>query len=367
MTTVGPRGHLGDVTVAAPGVGLRAIGAASRIYAKLVAESTAVTALSPPRPRRSVGYEFEATIDDFADEAVDVRSFLLRRTDGRRLPSWLPGAHIDVTTPSGALRQYSLAGRPDGGNHYRIGVRKIPGGSASGELHRLERGDILRLRGPRNAFPMAEAQHYFFVAAGIGITPIRAMIERAAADGIGWTLYYHGRSRETLPFLADLGRLATESGGRIFVRTDDIDGVPDVAEILGYAASNSAMYVCGPAGLSTALREEVRRRRSIREFHSELFAPAPVVDGVPFLLRMQRSGDTIEVGAQETALAAVRRVRPDQPYSCRQGFCGACVVGLLDGSVDHRDRVLGAEDRNSSLALCVSRGSVAGDVIVLDL
>lgn len=359
--------HLGEVTVTAPGLGLRAVGAASRVYAKLVTDSSIVTALSAARPRRSVGYEFVTVVDDTIDEAEDVRSLLLSRTDGAPLPKWLPGAHIDVTTPSGSVRQYSLAGRPGAGDRYRISVRRIPGGTASTEIHTLSRGDVLLVRGPRNAFPMAEAEHYLFVAAGIGITPIRAMIERAAADGARWTLYYHGRSRASLPFVALLQQLALTSRGHVIVKTDDVDGFPIPADIVDLGMGNSAMYVCGPAALSSRLRAEALSSTAVREFHTELFAPAPVVDGTPFVLQLDRSGETVEVGAQETALDALRRSRPDQPYSCRQGFCGACVVGLVGGRVDHRDRVLDASERENSLTLCVSRGAVDGEVVVLDL
>lgn len=127
------------------------------------------------------------------------------------------------------------------------------------------------------------------------------------------------------------------------------------------------MYVCGPAPLSSALRGEAMRQGNVREFHTELFTPAAVVDGMPFTMHLSRSGETVAVGAQETALAALRRTRPDQPYSCRQGFCGACVVGLVAGRVEHRDRVLGDEEQNSSIAICVSRAAADGDVLVLDL
>ncbi|KQU55419.1 hypothetical protein ASG84_21655 [Rhodococcus sp. Leaf278] len=350
-----------------PGRGLRAIAAASRMYARLVTDSSLVTALSPARPRRCIGYEFETTIDDIVDEAEDVRSLLLRRSDGAALPTWLPGAHIDVTTPSGSMRQYSLTGRSGAGDRYRISVRKVPGGTASEEIHTLSRGDVLRVRGPRNAFPMATAEHYLFVAAGIGITPIRSMIERAVAEGRRWTLYYHGRSRASLPFVAELQQMALVSHGHVIVKTDDVEGLPIPADIVDLGTRSSALYVCGPAALSRRLREEAVRGTAVREFHTELFAPAPVVDGRPFMLKLARSGDTVEVGAQETALDALRRVRPDQPFSCRQGFCGACVVGLTGGRVDHRDRVLSGTERESSLTLCVSRGAVDCDVVVLDL
>ena len=42
----------------------------------------------------------------------DVVALTLAATDGRPLPRWHPGAHLDIHLPSGRLRQYSLCGRP---------------------------------------------------------------------------------------------------------------------------------------------------------------------------------------------------------------------------------------------------------------
>ena len=170
-----------------------------------------------------------------------------------------------------------------------------------------------------------------------------------------------------MPFVAELERLAFSSRGRLVIKSDDVEGLPSLSEIVGYASGSSAMYVCGPVALTSALRVQARRTSTIAEFHAELFAPAPVVDGKPFTLQLAGSGETITVGAQETALDALRRTKPDQPYSCRQGFCGACVVGLVEGRVDHRDRVLSVDEKQNSLTLCVSRGAADGEVVVLDL
>lgn len=66
----------------------------------------------------------------------------------------------------------------------------------------------------------------------------------------------------------------------------------------------------------------------------------------------------VEVGAKESALTAVRRVRPGQPYSCQQGFCCTCKVRVASGTVEHRDRVLTDREREAHMTLCVSRAEV---------
>jgi NAD(P)H-flavin reductase len=86
--------------------------------------------------------------------APDVVALTLADRDGGLLPSWTPGAHIDVQLPSGRRRQYSLCGSSGRRTHYRIAIRRIAdGGGGSIEMHEaFEVGDTLVFEGPRNAF-----------------------------------------------------------------------------------------------------------------------------------------------------------------------------------------------------------------------
>ena len=52
-------------------------------------------------------------VDAIRDEASGIRSFSVSRLDGKPFELYEPGAHIDVTSPSGITRQYSLCGDPD--------------------------------------------------------------------------------------------------------------------------------------------------------------------------------------------------------------------------------------------------------------
>ncbi|MBT0567251.1 PDR/VanB family oxidoreductase [Williamsia sp. CHRR-6] len=349
-----------------PSLSLRALNAIAHVYAKAVSENPVVQKVSPARPQRFAGYEFPVRVEAVVDEADGVKSLTLARTDGKRMPGWLPGAHIDVTLPSGRRRQYSLAGKPPVEDRYRIAVRRIDDGLVSPEIHALSEGAELTVRGPRNAFPMAAEEHYLFVAAGIGITPILGMIQAAAAARADWTLYYHGRTRDSMPFLAELEALAAGTDNTVIVASDDLDGVPHIDSVLRLAREDSALYVCGPIGLSLALRDRIPAVAPGVKFHTELFSPAPVVDGKPFAIRLSTTDEVVQVGATETALDAVRRARPDQAFSCRQGFCGACIVGMRSGAPVHRDRALRPDEQGTAFALCVSRAD-ADSELVLDI
>jgi ferredoxin-NADP reductase len=323
------------------------------------------------RPAGHVDRDLRAMVTAVEQAADGVVAVTFRHERGERLPAWSPGAHVDVLLPSGRMRQYSLTGPDDDPHHYRIAVRAIApeqgGGGGSLEVHGLRIGERVTLRGPRHAFPFVAAEHgYLFVAGGIGITPILPMLRHTARlDRVPWALVYTGRTRASMPFLDEIGALAAGRPERVHLWPDDEHGRPDPEQILALAPPGALLYACGPASMIEALRTALPAGR-VAALHSERFSPAPVRGGRPFPIRLARSGVTVTVGAEESALAAVRRARPAQAYSCRQGFCGTCRVRVLSGAVDHRDHVLTPSEREGHLMLCVSR-AVDGGELVLDL
>ncbi|NXY94793.1 oxidoreductase [Streptomyces sp. BR123] len=277
------------------------------------------------------------------------------------LPAWAPGAHVDVILPSGLVRQYSLCGDPADTGRYTIAIRLVEDGrGGSREAHtRLVEGAELQLRPPRNRFALEPAPSYAFVAGGIGITPILPMLRSATAAGAHWTLLYGGRSRASMPFLPELAAY----GGRVTVVPEDEAGLPDLAGRLCATSPGTLVYCCGPEPLTAAVLAAAPDPAAVR---LERFAPSTSpATAHPFTLDLARSGRTVEVGAGESALAAVRRVLPDTPYSCEQGFCGTCRHRVLAGGVDHRDELLTDGERKDSILLCVSRAK--GDRLLLDL
>lgn len=328
-------------------------------------------ALSRPRPVRHAGFDLQLLVAGREMVAEDVVQLTLadRAHPARHLPSWHPGAHLDVILPSERLRHYSLCGDPRDRSRYRIAVRRLPDGNGgSTEIHdTIGEGSILHVRGPRNAFRLVEAPAYLFVAGGIGITPILPMVRAVAAQGRPWRLVYLGRSHATMPFLDEL---AACPGGDVLVHADDGDGFADVAAILGELRALPPvpdLYVCGPPPLMDTARQLMRAIDPMAPVFSERFSALPVVGGAPFTVELARTGATVEVAANESALTAIRRVLPDVRYSCQQGFCRTCTCRVLDGDVEHRDRhVLVGAERADSMLICVSRAA-AGGRLVLDL
>ena len=312
------------------------------------------------------------TVVDRTVVALDenVVALTLARADGSALPPWHPGAHIDVALPSGRVRQYSLCGDPSRNDSYRIAVRRIPsGGGGSIEVHdALPVGASITTSGPRNAFPLSvpgygsPTRRVRFIAGGIGITPILPMLDLAERLNVDWSMIYAGRCAESIPFLDEVRRF----GDRVRIRTDDVDGLPTADELLGECASGTTVYACGPAPMLTAIRQQLIGRDDV-ELHFERFAAPPVLDGEAFGVTVASSRAEIAVAADETLLTALQRAGVNPPYSCQQGFCGACRIRVLNGVVQHRDTLLTDNERDGGMMLtCVSRAA-AGSALTLDL
>ncbi|MGO4301227.1 cytochrome P450/oxidoreductase [Leifsonia sp. RAF41] len=283
------------------------------------------------------------------------------------LPAWRPGAHIDLELPGGMVRQYSLTGDASDGA-YRVAVlREDAGRGGSRAVHDgVAVGDRLRIRGPRNHFAPQPAPFSLFLAGGIGITPLLPMAAEAEAAGLPWRLLYLGRSRETMAYADDL---QNRYGANVYLWPSAERGRYDIDDVWRRLPAGGRVYACGPEELLLALEESARRAGRSDSVVVERFAPralSPLPDR-PFDVELRRSGITVNVAAGESTLDAVNRAGANVLSTCREGTCGTCEVRVLAGIPEHRDSVLGLEDRlaGDTMMTCVSR--CVGEKLVLDL
>ncbi|MFD3524241.1 PDR/VanB family oxidoreductase [Streptomyces sp. NPDC058653] len=309
-------------------------------------------------------------------EATGVVSLTLVDPGGGELPPWEPGAHIDLRLPSGAVRQYSLCGPPGDPRSYTVAVlREEHGRGGSVEVHDTALvGRTLRARGPRNHFALVEAEHYLFLAGGIGVTPILAMVRRAAAVGASWELYYGGRTRDTMAFTDVLSAIGA---GRVHVVPQDESGLLPVAGLVGAAPPGAAVYCCGPEGMVRAVTEVCAATMRDDALHIERFgAPAagrPAEEraappgAARFTVELRRSGVTVEVPPDRTLLDVVREAVPEVGFSCEEGYCGSCETRVLAGEPEHHDTVLSDEERERGDTMMICVGRSASELLTLDL
>src|SRR5512139_2359847 len=145
------------------------------------------------------------TRNDPIAEGIHLLEF--RDACGKELPQFSAGAHITIRVPNGLLRKYSLCNDPAERNRYQVAVkREVTGrGGSSTLIDRAKPGDELYIAPPVNDFALPQrAQDFLFIAGGIGITPIMAMIRQVMAEGKHFRLFYCSRSPETTAFHEEL-------------------------------------------------------------------------------------------------------------------------------------------------------------------
>lgn len=315
----------------------------------------------PVATTETIVREFEADlcVRDATIIADDVVSVILTSPAGTSLPAWTPGAHIDLVLDDTTTRQYSLCGSPLDSTTWRIGVLRAPqsrGGSTF--VHdRLRPGATVRVRGPRNHFPLVASPSYLFVAGGIGITPLLPMIAEVDAAHAEWTLLYGGRERASMAFLDELSRY----GDRVTIAPQDEVGFLDLDGLLGAPRTATLVYCCGPEGLLGAV-EQTCTSWPGGSLRLERFAPKAIevhAAGADseFELVLQRSGLTVHVPPDKSVLEVAIEAGASVLGSCLEGICGTCETEVIDGEVDHRDSVLNDADKasNEFMMICVSR------------
>lgn len=304
-------------------------------------------------------------IESMRLEADGVLSLTLVDPEGGVLPEWSAGAHIDVGLED-TVRQYSLCGDPADRTRYTIAVlrEQLSRGGSEFIHDRVRPGDPVEVGGPRNHFALAPAKEYLFIAGGIGITPIRAMIRQAEAEGASWRLVYGGRSQASMAFTKEL----EQYGDRVLFHPQDTSGLLDLDTLLGTPQPDTGVYCCGPAGLIDAVEERCAAWPE-EALHVERFTAKDLsgLENHPLTVRCARSDMELEVASSQSILDVLEGAGIGVANACREGVCGSCEIPVLRGVPEHRDSIRSGSDLDdvTSLAVCVSR--CTGDELVLDI
>jgi ferredoxin-NADP reductase/ferredoxin len=298
------------------------------------------------------------------------------------------------------LRNYSLSG-PPGAGYYRVTVKRERDGVVSGYLNtRLAVGDHLDIAAPRGTFILDQTHvPVLLISAGIGATPVLAMLQALAQDHSDreiWWLYGARDGREH-PFAAESRALLAslpnarahiyysrpgpdDRQGRDFEATGRL-----TADVLArlMPPSDGEAYLCGPA----AFMDEISAGLAASGFaasrtHTELFGPeAPQTPGIAATparaphppagqpgdgptIGFARSDLTVPWSRDYGSLLELAEAC-DVPvrWSCRTGVCHTCETPLIGGNVDYTPDPVEAPAQGSVLICC----SQPRDDIVLDL
>jgi len=302
---------------------------------------------------------------------ADVTKYEFRDIDGKDLPEWDAGAHLDIVVAPEYLRQYSMSGDPSDRSVYQIGVlREDDGRGGSALLHRIfSEGRKVFISRPINHFPLVEdAKMTFLMGGGIGITPMIAMAHRLFALGRRFEVHYSIPSRTNSGYLPDLD--AVPWSKNVHLHVSNQGSRADFSALLQGYEDGFHVYTCGPERYMTSVIEAAELMGFPEEArHLEYFSvpEIPEYENHPFTLRLAKSGKEYLVPADKSAADVLIENGVPIDLKCSDGLCGVCVCGVVSGDIEHRDFVLSKSQRESRIITCQSRATAPDGVIELDL
>lgn len=244
-------------------------------------------------------------VEKRVEETPEVASFYLRPSDGGNVPTFKPGQFVSVRAYLPELgvdqpRQYSLSHAPVCDKGLRITVKRIdahdgaPQGRMSTHLHQtLKEGDVIELSAPAGEFFLKDGENpVVLVSAGIGITPLFAMLQSIASKTPKRPVIFVHTSRTKENFAlreavkTQLAKLenakahlfltapkAAEAACCCNCTFEKHQGRPGAADILALNLPKDAdVYVCGPTGFMASMKEALLNAGiPAGNIHSEVF------------------------------------------------------------------------------------------------
>lgn len=226
------------------------------------------------------------------DETADVVSFRLRPVDGGPVADFRAGQYVSVQValPDGArqIRQYSLSGAP-GEAVRQFSVKRVHGGTApegevSNHLHaRVRTGDVLELSEPYGDLVLGDTagRPLLLASAGIGVTPMVAMLAALAADGhpAPVTVVHGDRSPADHALRTDHEAYTAklpDASAHFFYERDaqpgTRTGLVDLTDIA--VRPGTRAYLCGPLPFMRAVRSQlIEKGVAAADIHYEVFGP----------------------------------------------------------------------------------------------
>jgi MOSC domain-containing protein YiiM/ferredoxin-NADP reductase len=335
-------------------------------------------------------------------ESSNVISLVLEPADGHPITAALPGQFVVLRLGPASMpaltRSYSLSGEA-GAMYYRVSIKREAHGAAGAYVDdELKVGDIVQASAARGSFILRPGDTpVVLLSAGIGVTPVLAMLHSLAADTSTreiWWLYGTRNGREH-PFAEEtrgLLKALAHCHSHICYSSPDIEDRPNVdfdapgrlnMKVLQELdlPRNGDFYICGPSTFMNDLTTGLAALGIARDrIHTEMFGAGPSLTpgiaasprrpphlpagpaGSGPLVSFARTGLNVRWEPTFHSLLELAEAC-DVPvrWACRTGVCHTCETGLVAGKIGYRPDPVEAP-AEGNLLICCSQPE--GDVVI---
>jgi 3-ketosteroid 9alpha-monooxygenase subunit B len=306
-------------------------------------------------PQQSGSFQLE--VAEVIAETHDSRSLVLRIPAGlEERFRYKPGQFLSFRVALGGKRLtrcYSMSSSPDCDSLPKVTIKRVDGGRVSNWFNdQVHAGDLLEVLPPAGHFHLRPGDHDLVLfGGGSGITPVFSILKSALKTSQRRIkLVYANRDEASVIFRDELRAIAKANVERLEVVhvLDSVQGFLSDGEVrqLVRGHAGAEFYICGPGPfMDTVERALLAAGEDMARIHVERFVSPPDPDQQEAVatpagadveqLLVELDGQLAEVPAQpgETLLQSCKSAGLDVPYSCEEGFCGACMCKVEEGEV----------------------------------
>ncbi|QEY64440.1 ferredoxin--NADP reductase [Metapseudomonas lalkuanensis] len=306
-------------------------------------------------PQQSGAFQLE--VAEVIAETHDSRSLVLRIPAGlEERFRYKAGQYLGFRVVLGGKRLtrcYSMSSSPDCDTLPKVTVKRVDGGRVSNWFNdQVRPGDLLEVLPPAGHFHLRPGEHDLVLfGGGSGITPVFSILKSALkTTGRRIKLVYANRDEASVIFRDELKALAKAHVEQLEVVhvLDSVQGFLSQGEVrqLVRGHAGAEFYICGPGPFMDTVEGallglgEARERIHVERFVSppdpdaqETVQAAAGVEAEQLLVELDGQLSEVPVQSGETLLQSMRKAGLDAPYSCEEGFCGACMCKVEEGEV----------------------------------
>lgn len=320
----------------------------------------ALAAAEPTPSASTTAGELRLQVCAIISETADARSLVFEVPEALRARfAYKPGQFLGFRVDVGGQRLtrcYSMSSSPWTDARPQVTIKRVEGGRVSNWMNQcVQVGDWLDVLPPAGHFCLdphqaADASRPLVLfGGGSGITPVFSLLKAVLHSGQRPVLLvYANRDEASVIFRDELRQLARAHPEQLQVvhLLDSLQGYLQSAQVRQLVRQwrGADYFICGPGPFMDTVEATLLALGEPREcIHVERFVspadPSPaaaVAEGAGCeLLLVELDGATHQIVPRpgDTLLQSCRAAGLDVPFSCEEGFCGACMCSVPEGQV----------------------------------
>jgi uncharacterized protein len=341
-------------------------------------------------------------------ESEEITSFYLQPEDGGVIPDFQPGQFLTIklSIPEHAkpvIRTYSLSDYTEPCEYYRLSIKREPmpagtnfmPGLASNFMHdRIQIGSIISAKPPSGKFVLDPQKSLpaVLISNGVGITPMISMVKAATLLHSSRSIWFvHGARDGRFHAFRDEMIAMSQQNPNLRVhfaysrpQLEDLGyyhstGYVDTNLVRSLVQQDAEYFLCGSPAFMQSLREGLKAagvpdsrvffEAFTKGIPSTNNAIAASANGAGQATQTEvvfaESGKTAIWRSNDGSLLEFAEANDLEPaYSCRQGICGTCMCGILEGDVEYQETPVAAID-NGAVLICIATPKTSRVVLEL--